>query len=124
MEHISYDILPPGIKRLRFMANTRREMADLPDDARSLAGFELFAVQGEQNPTDVKPMRSVGAGVYELRIHTRQEHRVFYVAKFPEAVYVLHVFEKRTRKTSERDLKLGQRRYADMQELRRDEGLT
>ncbi|MEA2708529.1 MAG: hypothetical protein QOF78_1130 [Phycisphaerales bacterium] len=105
------------------MASTRREMAELPDEARNLAGFELFTVQCGRAPADFKPMGTVGAGVYELRVCTRHEHRVFYVAKFAEAVYVLHVFEKRTRKTSERDLKLGQRRYREMQELRRDEGL-
>jgi predicted XRE-type DNA-binding protein len=44
-------------------------------------------------------MSSVGAGVTEIRVHTRLEHRVFYVAKCDDAVYVLHAFEKRTRAT-------------------------
>ena len=44
-------------------------------------------------------MTTVGPGVIEIRVHTRLEHRVFYVAKFEEAVYVLHAFEKRTRQT-------------------------
>ena len=56
-------------------------------------------------------MVGIGAGVYELRIHTSVEHRVFYVAKFEEAVYVLHCFEKKSRRTSRRDLDLGQERY-------------
>lgn len=55
-------------------------------------------------------MPSVGAGVQELRIHTGAEHRVLYVAKFREAVYVLHAFEKRTRKTPRPALALARQR--------------
>jgi len=56
-------------------------------------------------------MPTVGAGVQEIRIHTGLEHRVFYVAKFAEGVYVLHVFEKRTRKTPKRELELARDRF-------------
>ncbi len=50
-------------------------------------------------------MPSVGLGVQEIRIHTGTEHRVlYYVAKFSEAVYILHAFEKRTRRTAKDDL--------------------
>jgi len=56
-------------------------------------------------------MPDIGAGVVELRVHAGTEHRVFYVAKFEEAIYVLHAFEKRSRKTSLRDLEVGRTRY-------------
>ena len=59
-------------------------------------------------------MTSVGRGAREIRIHVNGELRVFCVATFPEAIYVLHVFEKKSRKTSPRDLALGQRRYRSM----------
>ena len=49
---------------------------------------------------DWKPMASIGAGVQEIRIHTETEHRVCYVARFLEGIYILHAFEKRTEKTS------------------------
>ncbi len=48
----------------------------------------------------------------EIRIHTALEHRVLYVARFAEAVYVLHAFEKRSRKTAKRDVDLAGRRCA------------
>jgi phage-related protein len=51
-------------------------------------------------------MPTIGPDVGEIRIHTDLEHRVFYVATFAEAAYVLHAFEKRTRKTPKRDLDL------------------
>ena len=56
-------------------------------------------------------MPTVGPGVREIRIHTELEHRVFYVAKFMEGVYVLHAFKKRTRKTQKRDLEVARDRF-------------
>ena len=56
-------------------------------------------------------MSTIGPGVREIRVHTELEHRVCYNAKFEEAIYVLHAFEKRTRKTSQRDLDLANQRY-------------
>ncbi len=56
-------------------------------------------------------MSTIGPGVREIRVHTSLEHRVCYIAKFEEAIYVLHAFEKRTRKTSQRDVDLAKQRY-------------
>jgi phage-related protein len=69
-------------------------------------------------PDDWKPMRSVGEGVYEIRLHTDLEHRVLYIAKFEEAVYVLHAFEKRTRRTSVADIALARQMLAELRQLR------
>ena len=52
-------------------------------------------------------------------MHVESELRVVYVATLSEAVYVLHIFEKKTCKTSSRDLKLGQQRYQSMIQGRR-----
>ena len=68
-------------------------------------------------------MPSVGPGVMELRIHDETEHRVFYVAKYAEAIYVLHAFEKKSQKTAQRDLDVGRDRFRELQQWRREEGL-
>lgn len=65
-------------------------------------------------------MATVGVGVQEIRIHTGLEHRVFYLAKFTEGVYVLHVFEKRTRQTPKRDIELARERFRALVEHRRN----
>jgi phage-related protein len=65
-------------------------------------------------------MARVGAGVAELRLQSGVEHRVFYIAKFAEAIYVLHAFEKRTRHTRQADLDLARKRLADVMRTRRD----
>jgi len=69
-------------------------------------------------------MPTVGPGVQEIRIHTGLEHRVFYVAKFAEGVYVLHAFEKRTRKSPKRELELARDRFRALVMKRRTENRT
>lgn len=59
-------------------------------------------------------MTAVGTGVREIRIRTRQEHRVIYVAQFPEAVYVLHAFEKHSQKASRLDIALARKRLSEL----------
>ena len=66
-------------------------------------------------------MPGLGPGAQEIRLHAGTEHRVFYVARFAEAVYVLHAFEKKAQKTPKGDVELGQKRYRDLMEARRKE---
>jgi phage-related protein len=88
-----------ALKPAIFIGSSRRDLAAFPDAARNTAGFELFRVQQGLEPADWKPLNSVGVGVREIRVHTGREHRVVYLARFAEAIYVLHAFEKKTRKT-------------------------
>lgn len=83
--------------------------------ARREAGFQLDRIQNGDEPDDWKPMNTVGAGVKEIRIRdTAGAFRVIYVAKFAEAVFVLHCFQKKTPKTSRADLELAAKRYRDL----------
>ncbi len=59
-------------------------------------------------------MPTVGHGVREIRVHAENEYRVFYVAKFAEAVYVLHAFAKKTQQTAKRDIELAADRYKQL----------
>jgi phage-related protein len=65
-------------------------------------------------------MTTVGAGVREIRVaEDGDQYRVMYVAKFPEAVYVITAFEKKTQKTTQRDLDLAKKRYKELLNFRR-----
>jgi len=99
---------------LSWLGSSLEDLRAFPEDARRHAGYQLGRVQQGLLPIDWKPMTTVGPGVIEIRVHTRLEHRVFYVAKFEEAVYVLHAFEKRTRQTSQAEIALAQKRLADL----------
>lgn len=112
------------MKPVHFVGTSREDLRELPDSAQETAGFQLFKVQQGNEPDDWKPIPMVGAGAQEIRVRDeRGIYRVFYVAKFGEAVYVLHVFEKRSQKTARPDLELGKSRYADLLKWRREEGL-
>lgn len=101
-------------KPLCWLGSSLEDVRAFSDDARRAVGHELGRVQQGLMPSDWKPMATVGAGVYEIRVRTRLEHRVFYVAKFEEAIYVLHAFEKRTGRTPQADIALAQKRLADL----------
>ena len=105
-------------KPLTWVGSSLDDVRAFPDDARREAGFQLSRVQQGLLPSDGKPMKTVGPGVVEIRVHTRLEHRVFYVAKFEEAVYVLHAFEKKTGKTPQSGIALAQRRLAEVMQSR------
>jgi phage-related protein len=105
-------------KPLRWVGSSLADLRVFPDDAKRLAGYQLRRVQAGLMPDDWKALASVGSGVYEIRLHAGVEHRVCYVAKFAEAVYVLHAFEKRTRQTRQDDLELVRRRLAEVQRAR------
>jgi phage-related protein len=64
-------------------------------------------------------MPTVGKAVKEIRIRTDDAYRIFYIAQFEEAVYVLHAFQKKTQKTSKQDLQIGQQRFQQMMEYRK-----
>jgi phage-related protein len=112
------------MKPVHFVGTAREDLRELPESVQETAGFQLFKIQQGKESDDWKPMPSVGSGVHEIRVRDESgAYRVFYVAKFGEAVYVLHVFEKRSQKTAMADLELGKSRYADLLKWRREQGL-
>jgi phage-related protein len=102
------------VKNLRFVGSSLDDLRNFPAEARRQAGFELYAVQRGLQPSDSKPMNDIGAGVREIRVHVLGEWRVLYVAKFADAVYVLHSFQKKSRKTRREDLELARQRYRQL----------
>ena len=102
------------MKLIKWLGDSRNAVKSFSDAARYQAGIELFAIQLGTNPSDWKPMRSIGAGVNEIRIHAENEYRVLYVAKFAGAVYVLHAFTKKTQTTSLPDVNIARQRYRNL----------
>jgi phage-related protein len=101
-------------KAMRWLGDSLDAVKDFSPEARRAAGHQLSRVQGGEQPTDWKPMETVGSGVREIRIRVEKAYRVLYVAKFAEAIYVLHAFEKKTQKTSKSDLDLANQRYRQL----------
>jgi len=109
-KHPSFCISKRRAKPIRWLGDSREAISGFPDAARQAAGYQLWRVQCGREPNDWKPVPGVGAGVQEIRIHTETEHRVLYIAKLPETIFVLHAFEKRGRRTPRRELDLARNR--------------
>jgi phage-related protein len=91
------------------------DLRAFPLTARREAGHQLDQVQNGREPDDWKPMNTVGQGVKEIRIRDEAgAFRILYVAKFADAVYVLHCFQKKTEKTSKADVELAAKRYREL----------
>jgi phage-related protein len=96
---------------LNFVGSAKEDLAAFADDAKREAGFDLWQVQLGLMPRDFKPMPTVGAGAYEIRVKVGTQWRVIYVANRADAVYVLHCFQKTSQKTAKPDIDLAARRY-------------
>lgn len=100
---------------IEFCGSARDDLRNLPFTARRRAGVQLFQVQQGLDPDDWKPMNTIGTGVREIRVRDDGgAYRVMYIAKFADAVYVLHCFQKKTQKTAPADLALATRRYKEL----------
>lgn len=105
----------PDPKPVEFRGTALDDLRGFPLSARREAGYQLDQVQYGQAPDDWKPMSTVGQGVKEIRIRDASgAFRVIYVAKFADVIYVLHCFQKKTKKTSKADLDLAAKRYRDL----------
>jgi phage-related protein len=110
------------MKRIVWIGDSLVAIRRFPPEAKREAGFQLERLQCGMQPHDWKPMPSIGPGVEEIRVRGGGAHRVLYTARFPEAVYVLHAFAKRSRKTARADLELGRTRYRVLMQYRMNSG--
>jgi phage-related protein len=93
-----------------------------PRAARREAGFQLRKIQSGLPPVDWKPFEDIGPGASEIRIRDAAgAFRVIYVAKFDEAVYVLHCFQKKSRTTPKSDKAIAEVRYRAVVAARRNQ---
>ena len=108
-------------KEIRWMGTAYEDILKFPVETRKEAGFQLGKVQAGLDPDNWKPFDEVGSGTKEIRIReTTGIYRVMYVAKFEEAIYVLHCFQKKTEATTRNDKDVAEARYRAIARKRRD----
>jgi phage-related protein len=99
-------------KEIRWVGSSFNDLLAFPEEPRRQADFQLGRIQAGLDPDDWKPFPAVGAGTREVRIKEGNGiYRVMYVAKFVEAIYVLHCFQKKTQSTSRHDCEIAEARY-------------
>ena len=112
MHILIYSALEP--KPVVWQGSSRADVRGFPEPAQHRIGGELWFVQLGLNPADWKPMPVVGPGVREMRVHAGGEFRVLYVAHLAKAVYVLHAFHKKSRKTPKSDIEVARQRLRSL----------
>ena len=86
------------MKSVRFLGYSLKALREFPEDAKQDAGYQSDKVQRGEQPDDFKPVPTIGKGVEEIRIWDESgTYRVVYTARLPDAVIVLHAFQKKTR---------------------------
>lgn len=112
-------------KRILWVGNARKDLAELPDAIKENVGHQLWLLQNGQMPVDFKPMSTVGNGVYEIRVPDsdgRNVGRCFYVARVEEGIAVLHSFVKTSQQTSKGDIEKGKARFKALNEYLKKNG--
>ena len=108
-------------KQIRWVGSAYDDLLAFRKDARKEAGFQLGKVQAGLAPTDWKPFDDVGAGTREIRIREASGiYRLIYVAKFEEAIYVLHCYQTKTQVTSRQDKAIAATRYRAVVKARKE----
>ncbi len=90
----------PGPKPLFWVGSSRDDLREFPDGVRAVMGFALWQAQNGDKHLDAKPLRGFGgAGVLEVvAAEPGSTYRAVYAVKFAGAVYVLHAFQKKSKK--------------------------
>ena len=103
------------MRPVHFLGDSLQCLRDFPEDARHDAGYQLDKVQRGEQPDDFKPLAAVGKGVEEIRITDESgAYRVIYLARRTNAVYVPHVFQKKTQATPKKDIDTARKRFAQL----------
>jgi len=90
----------PSLKPLYWVGSSKRDLRSLPSPVVDLFGYALYLAQAGKKHAQAKPLRGFGsAGVLEVVEHwDRGTYRAVYTVRFEGAVFVLHMFQKKSRR--------------------------
>ncbi|GAX43569.1 hypothetical protein NIES4075_45840 [Tolypothrix sp. NIES-4075] len=111
------DIPEVPLRALVWMGDSRKNIRAFPEEVQKAVGYALQLVQSGETPLDAKPFKGVGSGVYEIvKRYDTDTYRAVYAVKIGQKVYVLHAFQKKSKKkikTPQMDVDLIKQRYKD-----------
>lgn len=108
-------------KRLRWVGSSIKDYKAFPDEVQDVMGYALDVVQCGKKPLKAKPFKGLGGGVLELVSDYQSDtYRAVYTVRFEDVVYVLHAFQKKSKKgiaTPKQDVDLIKLRLKQAQTL-------
>ncbi len=89
---------PPSLKPLYWVGSSKRDLRSLPGAVQDVFGYALYLAQAGRKHADAKPLRGFGSsGVLEVvEEWAKSTYRAVYTVCFKDAVFVLHVFQKKS----------------------------
>jgi len=122
------DVETPLLRPLVWLGNSKRNICGFPEGAQKLIGDELQLIQFGGMPKDAKPFTGIGRGVLEIALrYATDAYRTVVAVQLGQKIYVLHAFQKKSKRGSEtpkKDLELIRRRYTEAKELAKHEKAT
>jgi phage-related protein len=117
----SPDFILQPLRPVVWLGDSKKKLRDFPDGAQKLLGDELQLIQFGGMPKDAKPFKGVASGVLEIALrYASDAYRVVLAVQIGKRIYVLHAFQKKSKKgieTPKRDVDLIKKRYTEAQEL-------
>jgi phage-related protein len=116
--------LPP-IRPVVWIGTSKKDLQSFPKGAQKPIGDELQLIQYGEMPTNTKPFKGVGSGVFEIAIrYATDAYRAVLAVQLGEKIYVLHSFQKKAKKgiaTPKMDVDSIEQRYNEAKELAKHE---
>lgn len=119
---------PPQVKPLYWVGSSKKDLLALPEAVVHVFGYALYLAQTGKKHDQAKPMRGFGsAGALEIiEDWEGNTYRAVYTVRFVESVFVLHVFQKKSKRgiaTPKRELDLIRERWKAAEQMARELGL-
>lgn len=112
------------LRPIVWLGNSKEKIRSFPEGAQKLLGDELQLVQFGGMPKDAKPLKGFAGGVLEIALrYASDAYRVVTAVQLGTRIYVLHAFQKKSKKgiaTPQREIELIKKRYAEARELAYD----
>jgi len=100
---------------IEWLGNSLTVVRSYGAEVRRAIGGELRLLQAGEKPVHARPLKTVGRGAWELKISEEEgQFRVIYVTKRRDRIYVLHAFQKKTRRTPHKDIDLARTRFKEI----------
>jgi phage-related protein len=102
-------------KSVVWMGDSLKQVKSFPEEVRKDIGSSLYEVQLGDKPSNAKPFKGVGSGVFEIVTRFNSDtYRTVYAVQIGNCIYVLHAFQKKSPKgikTAQKDIDLIKKRY-------------
>ena len=104
-----------GLQDVIWLGGSLEVLRNFPAGIKAVLGGDIFRLQVGAAPRNVEPMVTVGRGVRELRARDRSgQYRAIYVVRKRQGIFILHAFQKKSRKTSKQDIEIARKRFREI----------